>query len=109
MAEQSAALRQLLCELRQRSQTAASIGSASWTAASRAFRGETFDAWADALANLISQNLNSDAVAGFIDSSSACADAVGAQSALQLATTLLTVWRVAGSRPAEALLNAAPI
>ena len=104
MAEQSAVIRELL----QRSQIAASIGSGSWAAASRAFRGESFDAWADALASLISQRLSSGAVVGFVDKSPACADAVGAEAALHLAPAVLTVWRAAGPRAVEVFLDVAP-
>ena len=105
MAELSAQLRELL----RSSQIAALIGGSSWAAVSRAFRGDAFDNWVDALASLVAQRLNSGVITAFVDSSSACADAVGAEVALNLAPTLLTVWRAAGSRAANAFLNAAPI
>lgn len=105
MADQSAALRELL----QRSQISASIGRDSWTHVSRAFRGETLDAWADALASLVSQGLGPAAVTGFVEKSPLCANAVGPDAALNLAPALLEVWRAAGSGAADALLDAAPV
>jgi hypothetical protein len=102
MADQSAILRELL----QRSQIAASIGSGSWAAVARAFRGEAFDAWADALASLLAHRLGTAVVTSFVDNSPACADAVGAEAALHLAPALL---EAAGSGAAAALLNAAPV
>lgn len=105
MAGQSDVLRQLL----QHSQIAASIGSGSWAAVARAFRGDAFDAWADALAGLVAQGLSDPVITSFVDSSPACADAVGPEAALQVAPALVDVWRTAGSPAAAALLNAAPI
>lgn len=105
MADKSTAVRELL----QRSQIAASIGSASWTAVSRALRGEAFDAWADTLAGLMSQGLGSSLIAGFADKSAVTASAAGPEAALSLAPALLAVWRAAGSGAAHALLDAVPI
>jgi hypothetical protein len=104
MADQNAVLRELV----QRSQIAASIGSGAWATAARAFRGDAFDAWADAVASLLAQRLSATLITSFIDSSPACADAVGAEAALHLAPALLDVWRTAPAA-ATALLNAAPL
>ena len=62
MADQSAVLRELL----QRSQTAISIGSGSWAAVARSFRGHAFDAWADAFASLLAQRLSPALVTSFV-------------------------------------------
>jgi hypothetical protein len=85
------------------------IGEAGWKSVTRAFPGESFDRWVDALNALLSAGVGPGGVTAFVRSSILCAAVVGPDASLAVAASANQVMRRAHVRAAVSLLSSAPL
>lgn len=85
------------------------IGVDGWKSITRAFPGDSFDRWVDALNSLLSAGIGPDGVTAFARSSCACATIVGVDASLAIAASANQVMRKANVKAAITLLSNTPL
>jgi nitric oxide reductase NorD protein len=98
-----------LDQLRQRAKLVELIGEPGWRTIRKAYKGEAFEDWAEALDRLIDGGVRPTAVLGFARSTPLCAKVHGPETALVLASSALSIRKAAGDGALVELFRAAPI
>jgi nitric oxide reductase NorD protein len=93
---------------KQRAELVELIGEQGWRAIRRAYEGEAFDTWAEALDNLIDGGVRPAAVLGFARATPQCAQVHGPETVRAMASSALSIKKTAGDTAVVELFRAAP-